>query len=60
MKLDAIIKKVSREDGKVEATMQVLIPASNSSEVPMGAVKMTIEVPQLSMLDKKPLRGDKG
>ena len=63
MKLDATIKKVSREDGKMEATMQVLIPTSASAEVPMGIVKLTIEVPQLSMLDKvekKPIRGNKG
>jgi len=61
MKIKAKIKKVSREDGKPEAIMQVLIPISSSAEVPMGMVNLTIEIAQLSMLEeKKPFRGNKG
>lgn len=64
LEVKGTVNKVTRENGKVEAVVQISIPANKSQEVPLGAVIITFEEAQQSLdLGKKPselIRGNRG
>ncbi len=58
LKVEGVIKKVVRADGKADAQLHITIPVGKSANIPLGSVVMTIMQLQNELFDsKKPVRG---